>query len=194
MGAIPLTSASYQDYLALEAQSDIRYEYHDGFILAMAGGTLEHGQIIMNIGREMGNQLNKSGRPCIVYGSDVKVSIETTRRTFYPDLSVTCEAPEKSDKDPHALTNPVLIIEVLSESTGDFDRGEKFAHYRQIPSLREYVLVNQSQVLVDSFFRLETGSWEIQTRMGLGDKLALKSLGIELQVKDIYHRVAGIDV
>ena len=193
MGEKALSVYSYEAYLALEAESDTKYEYHDGMITAMAGGSPEHGQIAVNFTRFAGNALSMNNKPCIIYSSDVKVHISTTKRTFYPDASIVCEKPAKSDKDPHAITNPLLILEVLSESTMAFDRGAKFAHYRNIPSLKEYVLVSQNEAMVDTYYRTEDGTWEITTIIGLDKTVLLKSIGCEISMADIYLLVPDLN-
>ena len=113
MGEKALSNYSFDAYLALEAESETKYEFHDGMITAMAGGTPEHGQIAMNFGRGVGNSIVEKGKTCIVYSSDVKVHIASSKRIFYPDASIVCEKPVKSDTDPHAITNPISIVEVL---------------------------------------------------------------------------------
>ncbi len=192
MGALSISTYTYESYLALEAESDIKHEYHDGFIVAMAGGTPAHGLITANTGRAIGNAIISISMPCRPFSSDVKVHIKETNRTFYPDLSMICGEIKSSDKDPNAITNPILIVEVLSESTAAFDRGPKFTHYRQIPSLKEYVLISQEEPVVDTFYRTEDGTWEINTIEGLSKKIILKSIDCEIEMSDIYRLVPGI--
>ena len=188
-----LSSYTYSDYLELEANSEEKYEFHGGYITAMAGGTLAHGQISVNVTTALRNSLEGAKKPCITYSSDVKVHVTASHRTYYPDGSVVYDTPEISSKDKHALINPILIVEVLSESMVAFDRGNKFAHYRKIPSLREYVLVSQSEPIVDTYYRLDSGAWEIQTIEGLSEWVTLKSLGIQLAMNSIYYLVEGME-
>lgn len=183
----------YEAYLSLSQHSDAKYEYHDGYVTAMAGGSPEHGQITTNTGRAIGNALEAQQKECIVYSSDVRVRIEQSNRTFYPDLSVVCDALKKSEKDPSALLNPILIIEVLSDSTANFDRGNKFAHYRKIPSLQEYVLISQHEAIVDAYFQAQAGLWEIQTVIGMAEKVLLKSIPCEIAMADLYRLVPGFE-
>ncbi|MEM6800217.1 MAG: Uma2 family endonuclease [Bacteroidota bacterium] len=187
MGEKVLPNYSYEAYLALEVESEVKYEYHDGMIVAMAGGTLEHGVIISNFMRVLPEMEN-----CTILPSEVKVHIEASNRTFYPDVSIVCGEFEKSEKDKHAITNPLLIVEVLSEGTAAFDRGEKFAHYREIPVLKEYVLVSQSAPLVDTYFRTENGTWEIETIRSLTESVYLKSIDCEIPMDKIYRKISGI--
>lgn len=192
MGEKALGNYSYQEYLDLEASSETKYEFHDGFITAMAGGSPAHSQIAGNVIRFTGNDIDKKNKPCIVHTSDLRIRVERTKRTYYPDISVVCEDPVYSSQDAHALTNPVLVIEVLSESTAAFDRGGKFTNYRQIPSLREYVLISQEEPVVDTYYRTEDNLWEINTIMGLKGIVVLKSIGCELKMSDIYSKVPDI--
>ncbi|MDX2284517.1 MAG: Uma2 family endonuclease [Bacteroidia bacterium] len=187
---------TYETYLALTAQGTEKYEFHDGMITAMAGGSLEHGQIAMNAGIALGSALLRAGASCILFSSDVKIWIGQTRRSYYPDLSVTCDPPERSEQDPHALTNPVLILEVLSESTEAFDRCSKFNHYRELPSLREYVLLSQSAAQADLYYRTHAGgsAWEISSAEGLASEVHLKSLRIRVPMRELYRLVPGIDI
>lgn len=135
------------------------------------------------------DEIDSSCRP---FSSDAKIRVDKTNHTFYPDLSVVCGPIETSEKDSNALINSIFIVEVLSESSSDYDRGAKFAHYRQIPSCREYLLVSQNEVQVDVFYRTEEGTWEINTVSDLDQLILLKSLGGSIQVSDIYRRVEGL--
>ena len=192
MGPKASSTYSYQEYLEIEQNSDQKWEFHGGFITAMAGGTLEHGQISINVLRAVGNALELGRKPCITYSSDVKIHIEASHRSFYPDGSVVCEKPERAPADKHAIVNPILVLEVLSEGTAEMDRGTKFTHYRKIPALKEYILVSQTEAKVDTYFRLENGAWEIHTIEGIDSVVNLKSLGLEIPMKAIYFQVEGI--
>ncbi|MDX1905726.1 MAG: Uma2 family endonuclease [Bacteroidia bacterium] len=183
---------SYETWLAAEASSPVRHEYHDGVPVAMAGGTPEHGQLAANMTYAISQALRIAQRPCIVYTSDVRIRIESVNRTYYPDASVVCGTPTRSALDPHAITNPLLVLEVLSESTAAFDMGSKFSHYRLLPSLREYVLVHQNLPLVHVYFRHENGTWDILTAAGLEDEFPLQSLGLSLRMADVYYLVSGL--
>lgn len=182
-----MSNYTYEAYLALEVESEIKHEYHDGMITAMAGGTIEHGIISSNFMRALPEL-----KECAIFPSDVKIHISASNRTFYPDASIVCGSFEKSEKDKNAIINPILILEVLSESTAAFDRGEKFAHYRQIPSLKEYILIGQTVAVVDTYYRTENGTWEIQTISGLTEKVLLKSIDCEISMEDIYRLVPDL--
>ena len=194
MGQKALSTYSYQEYLEIENNSDQKWEFHDGFITAMAGGTPEHSQISVNITRAFGNAIESAKKPCITYGSDLKIHVEASRRSFYPDASVVCEKPERAENDKHAIVNPILVLEVLSDSTAEMDRGTKFTHYRKIPTLKEYVLVSQTEAKVDTYYRLDSGAWEIHTIEGVESVVKLKSLGVDISMQAIYFQVEGIDL
>ncbi|MEM7655214.1 MAG: Uma2 family endonuclease [Bacteroidota bacterium] len=185
--AISSSSYSYEAYLAVEADTDLKYEYHDGFIVAMAGGTPEHGRIAANLLRSLGNALIAKNSPCNLYSSDVKIHVATSNRSFYPDVSMVCGPEERSEKDSKAITNPSLLIEILSDSTEAKDRGLKFQQYRMLPSLREYVLVSQKEAIVESFFRKEDGYWQILTAVGLDASISFPSAGVKVALSDIYR-------
>lgn len=182
MATVPLPKLSYAEYLALEAASEVRHEYLRGEAWAMAGGTPEHGRIQANLAYELRRALGR--RPCVVLSSDVRVRIESSDRTTYPDLSVVCGKRETARDDPHAIVNPTLIVEVLSESSERSDRGEKFAHYRRLDSLQEYVLVAQEARRIEVFRRTPEG-W-ILTEAGPGEHVALASIDARLAVDDVY--------
>lgn len=187
-----LSNHSYETYLTLEKESEQKYEFHDGFISAMAGGTPEHSLIAGNFILAIGRFLLDNSKNCAAYTSDLRVRIEATNRTYHPDAAVICGKADRSAKDTLAVTNPVLILEVLSDSTSSFDRGTKFSHYRTLPSLREYVLISQSEPMVDTYYRTEEGTWIINTVTDLDSTVAFQSLGCEVNMRDIYRMVEGI--
>lgn len=174
---------TYADYLELERSSDVKHEYLRGEVIAMAGGTPEHARLAANVIGELRAALR--GRPCVVFTSDARVQIEATDRATYPDVTVICDRLAHAADDPDALTNPVLIVEVLSDQTEADDRGEKFAHYRRLPSLREYVLVSQRTTRIE-VYRRQGAAW-VFSEAGAGQTLALESLGVTLAVDEIYR-------
>ena len=174
---------TYPEYLAAEAASASRHEFLDGAVWAMAGGTPEHGALAAAIIGQLQNAL--VGKPCRVYTSDVRVRVHATGLGTYPDVSVVCGALETAPDDPEAITNPVVLVEVLSDSTEAYDRGAKAARYRRVPSLREYVLVSQTEALVEVQRKTASGSWEILEARP-GQTLDLVSIGAGLDVAAIY--------
>ncbi|PRP94763.1 Uma2 family endonuclease [Enhygromyxa salina] len=178
----PATHATYAEYLALEAASEVRLEFVDGCVYAMAGGTPEHARLAMAIGAELRVMLRAKG--CAVYSSDLKLRIDATNRSTYADVAVVCSEEQRSDIDPNAVTNPAIIVEVLSPSTEAADRGEKWRHYQRLPSLREYVLISQGEPYVE-VFRREGDEWILRTSVA-GGLLELPSQGVSIAVDTIY--------
>jgi len=174
--------SSYEDYLALEATSELRLEFVDGTIYAIAGGTPEHARLAVAIASELRTALADQG--CAVYGSDLKVRIDATNRTTYADVVVICGPEIVSAIDPNAVTNPSVLVEVLSPSTEAADRGDKWRHYQHLRSLREYILVSQGDPYIE-VFRREGEEWVLRT-FRAGQRLVLPSRGIELSVDAIY--------
>ena len=130
---------TYAEYFALEDKSAERHEFLNGEVFAMSGGTIEHARLIATTSHALMAALQ--GRPCSVYAAELRIRIRPTGLTTYPDVSVVCGKAEIDAEDPHAIVNPTVLVEILSDSTEAYDRGEKAAHYRHLPSLREYVLV-----------------------------------------------------
>jgi Uma2 family endonuclease len=155
-------------------------------VYAFAGGSPRHNLIVANIIITLGLQLR--GRPCRVYPSDLKVSVPTFKRFFYPDVSVVCGDDEVADDEQDVLLNPTLIVEVSSESTAASDRGKKFLSYQQIDSLQEYLLVSQDELLVEGYARQGNDRWLYTKVTGLEGSLTLPSVNCELALKDIYDK------
>jgi len=183
MTAQPQMKVTYAEYVRQEEASATKHEFINGEIFAMAGGTPEHGALALGFAGELRAALG--GRACRAYSSDVRVLVESTGASFYPDLSVVCGALETATADRNAVVNPVVLVEVLSEGTEASDRGAKAMHYRRIPSLKEFVLVSQSTRLVEVQRRNERGVWELYF-FGEGERVELTSLGISIAVDAIY--------
>jgi Uma2 family endonuclease len=181
------THLTPEEYLALERKAEIRSEYLDGDMVAMSGGTREHNLIVGNIVRELGNQLK--GRPCEVYPSDMRVKVSASGLYTYPDVTVVCGDPQFEDSRRDTLLNAVLIVEVLSESTESHDRGAKFAHYRKLPSVIEYVLVSQRDYNIEQYARQPSGPWLRSEVRGLTGKLDLPSIQCSIELAEIYARI-----
>lgn len=179
-------SVSLEEYLDLERAADERHELIDGEMFAMSGGTREHSLIAVNIGSGLHAALRS--KLCEVFNSDMRIRIEAMSRYTYADALAVCGPPQFLDEKRDTLLNPTAIFEVLSDSTESYDRGEKFAGYRTLPSLQEYVLVSQKQKLVEHFHRQADGSWLLRVS-GAGESVSLPSLGCELSVDEIYFKV-----
>lgn len=174
-----------KEYLNLEEQSSIKHEYIDGEVYAMAGATDTHVTIALNLATALRDRLRGSG--CRVYISDMKARIEKLNRFYYPDVMVTCD-----DRDRETSTYksfPCLIIEVLSDSTEAFDRGDKFIDYQSLESLKEYVLINTKQQRVECFRRNDEGLWVLQFYSAESETFELKSIDFKGNFKDLYEDV-----
>ncbi|MFB8790077.1 MAG: Uma2 family endonuclease [Potamolinea sp.] len=179
---------SPEDYLEGEQVSPIKHEYRRGHVYAMVGAKKPHIVIAGNLVTLFNNHLQDS--PCLVLTSDIKVRLEAANCYYYPDVAVTCDERDTNSTEDFILY-PSLIIEVLSPSTAAFDRGEKFADYQTSPSLREYVLINQSEMIVECFRISESGSWVSQT-YGIGDEVYFDSIDFRCDIAAIYRKVPGV--
>lgn len=175
-----------EEYLSLERSASIKSEFHDGQIYAMTGASREHNLISGNICRELSQQLKS--RPCEAYINDMRVKATEARSYHYPDIAVVCGKPEFEDAQVDTLLNPTLLIEVLSPSTEAYDRGGKFAHYRKIPSLREYLLVMQDQPGIERYLR-QGEVWILSETLGLEASVALESIDCRLNLREVYDKV-----
>jgi len=174
---------SYREYLALEAESPIRHEYLDGEIYAMAGGTPDHAALSLTVLSLVRAQLPHG---CRAFTSDLRVRIPATGLTTYPDGAVVCGGTQRADDDAIAVVNPVLLIEVTSNSSEDYDRGEKLRHYQAIPTVREVLIVSHRKPHLTLHRRGEDGRW-IGIEAGAGETLALTATGGSLPVDDVYR-------
>lgn len=187
---------SLEEYQALELASNLRYEYHGGShgygeVFAMAGGEPKHNVIGGNALTALNILLRE--KDCTVFNSDQKVHINVERRFLYPDVSVVCGTIERSEKDTKAIINPLLIIEILSESTANYDRGDKFKFYSKIQSLQEYVLIEQNEPSVQVYYRASnTELWQITWHEGLEQILVLQSLNLSISLKDLYLKTENL--
>ena len=179
----PRHSHTFADYLETEEVSGIRHEFYAGEIYAMAGGTPEHAAMAAAITASLARQLEGTG--CRVYSSDLRVRVLATGLATYPDVTVICGPSVRDPESATHVTNPKLVVEVLSPGTGDYDRGEKLEHYKQIPSLSAVVLVDHRAELVELWTR--TGeAWSL-TRFGAGEQVPLPAIQCTLAVDTVYR-------
>ena len=188
MATAALNRYTPEEYLALERHAEFKSEYIDGRIIAMSGAQRPHVIIVHNLDREIGTRLLEG--PCEIYPMDMKVGIAASGRYVYPDLCVSCD-PRFEDGVADVLLAPVLIIEVLSDSTEKYDRGDKFLHYRRIATLREYVLVSQTKCLVERFVK-DGDFWQVESVSDLAATLVLSSVGVEIPLRRIYSKVLPV--
>jgi Uma2 family endonuclease len=187
MSAVPVGTVSRAEYLRRERLARFRSEYHRGRVVVMAGTTRIHNRIVTNLVRSLDTQLLE--RPCNVYSSDMRVGILGGEHYVYPDLVVTCGQEEFEDAELDILLNPLVVIEVLSDSTEAYDRGEKFRLYQTIPSLREYILVSQSPRRLEIYRKQPDGSWLYQSSPFAPPPLRIESIDCTLTFEDVYLKV-----
>ncbi len=189
------THLTPEEYITLERKAipdaeTVRSEYINGEIINMPGASFAHNLITSNISGELHTRLKDS--TCAVFANDMRISVPTAKSYFYPDVGVVCEDPRFEDDVFDSLLNPIVIVEVLSPSTEAYDRGEKFAYYRQLTSLQEYVLVSQNQIRVDHYRRQER-LWIFTDVEKHDEILQLPSIQCELPLQEIYARVTFPD-
>lgn len=177
---------SPQEYLAFERASELKHVYVSGLIVAMSGASRAHNLITVNVARRLENQLEE--KPCETYASDMRVRTTPSDYT-YPDVVVVCGEAEFEDAEVDTLLNPTVIVEVLSKSTEKRDRIEKFADYRGIPSLKEYILISQDKLHIEHYVRGANLEWILTDTNKPEGKVVIASLGCELFLKDVYERV-----
>ena len=188
MSSLPSYYLSPEEYLAIERQAEYKSEYVDGVMYAMAGGSERHNLIAANLIISIGVQIRN--RSCRVYPSDLKVRVPNSKRFFYPDVSVVCGGTRFADDERDVILNPIVIVEVLSESTAAYDRGKKFLSYQQIDSLREYLLVSQDEMIVEHYVRQNNETWLYMKAIGLEETILLPSIECEVRLRDIYDKAA----
>jgi Uma2 family endonuclease len=185
--AQPLVTMTPQEYLAWERQQETRHEYVNGEIHAMTGASRRHNLVCGNLFASLHNQMR--GKPCEVYSNDMRVKVKETGMYTYPDIAVACGEPRFEDAQIDTLLDPVLIVEVLSESTEGYDRGAKFLHYRNLASLRDYLLVAQAEYRVEHYARQDGNRWLLTEFQALDDSITLTSIDCILSLRDLYERV-----
>lgn len=183
MGEPARRKLSYAEYLELEGRSEAKHEYVDGLVFAMSGGTLEHSRLAAEVSYQLRRALE--GEPCRVLSSDGRLRIPSTNEGRYADAVVVCGDVERSPDDAEGLLNPTLVVEVLSPSTERVDRGDKLRSYKQISSLREYLLVSQDRERLELYRRVEQG-W-LHLEAGPGETLELASIGASVDVDALYR-------
>lgn len=173
------------EYAVWEREQTERHEFFDGEVYSQAGGTRRHSLIGSNVLGEVRHLLK--GKDCEAHGADMRVHVKATGYQAYPDVSVVCPPIEGDSNE--VISNPVLLVEVLSPSTADFDRGGKFGHYRQIPSLLEYLVFWQDEARVEQHTKTAEGLWLLREVVGIEQTLQLASLGRPLALRDAYDKV-----
>lgn len=187
MSAVPKIYLTPAEYLAFERQSDVKHEYFRGELFAMAGASRQHVRISINVTTLLDNQLK--GRRCEVFNGDMRVKVSPTGLYTYPDASVVCGRPRFEDKELDVLLNPTVIVEILSKSTEAYDRGEKFAQYRTLDTLSDYLLVSQDRPLIERFTRQPDSVWLFTESAGLDAVMPIEAIQCQLPLAEVYDRV-----
>jgi phenylacetic acid degradation protein len=181
-----------EDYLREEEGSNQRHEYYKGEIFLMSGARPDHNRIVMNMAVALG--LGLRGSSCELFNADQRVHVQQNTLFTYPDLTIVCRKPEYFNNDDMNLTNPAVIIEVLSPSTKHYDRGDKMTLYRALPSLREYIMVDSQAVLVEHFVRGERDEWVLRKYDRLEDDFLVETAGVSVSLKEVYEKVRFLKV
>lgn len=187
MAVRSISYISESDYLEAERRAQTKSEYLAGQVFAMAGASRVHNRITFNLGGQLYAALR--GRTCEAYVGDMRVKVQAASAYFYPDVVIVCGQPQFEDEQEDNLLNPTVVIEVLSPSTEDFDRTEKFFAYQRLDSLREYLLVSQDKVCVEHFIRQPDGQWLKRAYTLMEQVVHLESVNIDLPVQAIYEGI-----
>lgn len=188
MAAHPQTAyVSLADYLAAEETAEFRSEYIDGRVVAMVGGSFRHNRIIHNLHLALGGQLQ--GGPCGMVSQGMRLKVHRAERVLYPDVMIYCGDPHVENDGGEFMMDPSVIIEVLSDSTADYDHGTKWESYRRIPTLRDYLLVSQDAPRVERYSRHGDGFWLFSETAGLEQEVRLDGIGVTLRLADVYQGV-----
>lgn len=176
-----------EEYFRMEESADFKSEYYHGEIFAMTGASFNHNVIAMNVASRLHESFHDSN--CFVLAGDMRIQADKSKHYTYPDLSVVCGDIEFVDGRDDTIANPIVIFEILSDSTKDYDRGSKFTAYRNIHSLKDYILINQYAYHIEYFFKNEAGRWSLDDFKRLDDTFRINSIDIELPLNTIYYRV-----
>lgn len=188
MSAVPAAKfISIEEYLTIEEESEVKHEYFQGELFAMAGGTVSHNRIVRNTLTAIDVFLEE--KECEVFPSDLKVHNEINTLFTYPDLSIVCGKLAYWNTRSDVITNPVVLIEVLSKKTQNYDRGQKFRLYRSIPSLKEYILISSLEMLVEHYTKQSTGFWTFREITNAEEEVKIESIGLACPVKTLYRGV-----
>jgi len=187
MSAIPKTKLTPDEYLKFERKSEVKHGYFAGEIFAMSGAKRNHNKIVGNLSGLVWQHLKE--KDCEFYPTDMRVFVPATGLYTYPDLVVVCGEPKFQDEVFDTLLNPILLIEVLSDSTEGYDRGKKFQHYRSIESLREYVLVSQDEARIEKYVKQGDGFWVLSEAVGLESEIEFSSIECRIALSEVYDKI-----
>jgi Uma2 family endonuclease len=188
MSAVPKRNLTEAQYLAMERTAETKHEFFDGEIFAMAGANRQHNEIAENLAAQIHMRLDEG--PCRTYGSDMRVKVKPTGLYTYPDRVIVCDEPEfEKIEGMDTLLNPLVVFEIMSDTTEEWDRTLKFQHYQRVTTVREYVVISQKRVQVDHYIRQPTGHWDHITTFDVNDELALANVALRIPIAKLYRRV-----
>lgn len=179
---------SPEQYLEMERASETKHEYYQGEVFAMSGASIPHNDVFHNVYGMLFTSLK--GKSCKPYGSNLRIHIPENSLYTYPDISIICGKPETAADFNDNVTNPTVIIEILSKSTQDYDRGTKFHLYRRIQTLKEYILIDSRSVCVELYNRQQNNGWLLTEFKQLTDSFYISTIGLTLFLKDVYDDVS----
>lgn len=189
MSAVPaIKLIPVDEYLAMETDTGVKHEYYRGEIFAIAGGTIAHNQVVRNTLTSIDNFLKNEY--CQVFPSDLKVHVEANTLFTYPDLSIVCKEPQRWNNRNDVITNPVVLVEVLSKKTQNYDRGQKFKLYRSLPSLKEYILISSVETAAEFYVKQPTGFWTLHETTNPEDTFKIETIQFSCALKELYRNVA----
>ena len=186
--ALKYNYISPDEYLAGERAALDKHEYYQGEVFAMSGASLQHNVIFSNLFTDIGTKLK--GKSCKPYGSDLRIHIPKNTLYTYPDISIICGEAHLTDHEFDTATNPTVIIELLSKSTRNYDKGEKFTLYRDIDALKEYILVDTEKIYAEKHVRNVDGSWQLTDYRSLQQSITIDSIQLNILLKDIYEGIS----
>lgn len=177
-----------EEYLAAERSATEKHEYYRGEIFAMSGASVNHNKIFRKLFLAIGHQLK--GKDCQPYGSDLRIHIPMNTLYTYPDISIICGEPELADDPFDNVINPSVIIEILSKSTRNYDKGEKFTLYRDIDTLQEYILVDSEKIHIEKHIRNKDNSWQLTEFKSIENSLYINTVNMQIELRDIYESLS----
>ena len=186
--AVKYNYVTQEAYLEAEREASEKHEYYQGEIFAMSGASVRHNRIFTNLFLDIGIKLK--GKGCFPYGSDLRIHIPKNTLYTYPDISVICGEPELTDDKFDTATNPSVIIELLSNSTRNYDKGEKFSLYRDINSLQEYILIDTEKIHVEKHIRNADNSWQLTDYKSIENSFSISTIQLGFLLKDIYEGIS----
>lgn len=191
MASVPSAPLSEEEYLRIDRARELKSEFYDGQMFAMSGGSFAHARLAANIL----TLLNRQTHPgCLAFGGDLRVKAARAGLYTYPDAGVVCGEPQFAGESPKdTLLNPALLVEVLSPATENYDRGQKFASYRTIESLRDFLLIHQDRRHVEHYSKRDDGAWVLRDYYGDTATVAIDSLGLSIAVAELYSAVPGAE-